>query len=74
MESPQLVRADIRAGTRMPLSTSAAGLVLLAHASADRLSRLSDAGVTIPRTAVADDLAGEDRDALKGRSLEEGAL
>jgi DNA-binding IclR family transcriptional regulator len=55
VESPHLVRADIRVGTRMPLSTSAAGLVLLAHAGPDRLSRLGEAGVAIPSpTALAE--------------------
>jgi DNA-binding IclR family transcriptional regulator len=56
VESPQLVRADIRVGTRMPLSTSAAGLVLLAYADADQRSRLRDAGVTIPVPEVLDEI------------------
>lgn len=48
VESPHLVRADIRVGTRMPLSTSAAGLVLLAFADAHQRAALARAGVRIP--------------------------
>lgn len=53
VESDELVRADIRVGSRMPL-TSASGLVLLAHAGEDRLSRLRAGGVTTPDPAVLD--------------------
>lgn len=47
MESQQLIRADIKVGTRMPLE-SAAGQVLLAHASPQTLSAMADQGVILP--------------------------
>jgi DNA-binding IclR family transcriptional regulator len=55
-ESSQLVRAEIRVGTRMPLVTSAAGLVLLAHSRADLLTRLADSGIDPPPSAVLEEI------------------
>lgn len=48
VESQKLVRADIKVGTRMPLAGSAAGRVLLAYASADKLAALAASGVALP--------------------------
>jgi DNA-binding IclR family transcriptional regulator len=48
VESQQLVRAEIKVGTRMPLAGSAAGRVLLAYASAEKLAELAVRGVVIP--------------------------
>jgi DNA-binding IclR family transcriptional regulator len=48
VESQQLVRADIKVGTRMPLVGSAAGMVLLAYASPEKLAQLADRGVRVP--------------------------
>ncbi|WP_341720639.1 IclR family transcriptional regulator [Micromonospora sp. FIMYZ51] len=52
VESQQLVRADIKVGTRMPLVGSAAGMVLLAYASPDKLAQLAERGVRIPPADV----------------------
>lgn len=52
VESQQLVRADIKVGTRMPLAGSASGHVLLAYASPDKLHRLAARGVTLPPPEV----------------------
>ncbi|WP_165494890.1 IclR family transcriptional regulator [Actinomadura roseirufa] len=54
VESPHLIRADIRVGTRMPLATSAAGLVLLAHADDARRAGLAGRGVAVPAPEVLD--------------------
>jgi DNA-binding IclR family transcriptional regulator len=56
VESPHLVRADIKVGTRMPLAGSAAGRVLLAYASPDKLDQLATRGVTLPDRAVLDEV------------------
>jgi IclR family acetate operon transcriptional repressor len=52
VESQQLVRAEIKVGTRMPLAGSAAGRVLLAYASADKLAELAARGVAIPEPEI----------------------
>lgn len=54
VESPQLLRADIRVGTRMPLAGSAAGRVLAAFSTERKLGELAARGVALPgREALA---------------------
>lgn len=48
VESQQLVRADLKVGTRMPLVTSAAGRVLLAHCTPQKLAEFEARGITLP--------------------------
>lgn len=48
VESQQLVRADLKVGTRMPLDTSAAGRVILAHASPGQLEDFRVRGIRVP--------------------------
>lgn len=48
VEAQQLIRADLKVGTRMPLLTSAAGRVLLAYSSAQKLAELRGRGIDIP--------------------------
>lgn len=50
VESPHLIRADIKVGTRMPL-TSASGRVLLAYASEQQLAQLRERGIALPPSA-----------------------
>jgi DNA-binding IclR family transcriptional regulator len=52
IESSRLVRADIRVGSRMPLLTSASGLVLLAQVSPEQLAGLRADGVELPAPKV----------------------
>ena len=48
VESKQLVRADIQVGTRMPISDSASGLILVAYASPEKQKELRDIGIKFP--------------------------
>jgi DNA-binding IclR family transcriptional regulator len=48
VESNGLLRADLRVGTRLPLSTSATGKVFLAFGSPELLEGLRQAGVPMP--------------------------
>jgi len=48
VESRQLIRADIKVGTRMPILETAAGQILVAYASHDRLEDLKQKGISIP--------------------------
>jgi IclR family acetate operon transcriptional repressor len=48
VESRQLIRADIRVGTRMPIMESAAGQILVAYASEERIENLKSRGIKIP--------------------------
>ncbi|MCB8823221.1 IclR family transcriptional regulator [Microvirga rosea] len=52
VESRGLLRADLRIGTRLPLSDSATGRVLVAHASSDTINRLECAGIELGEPAV----------------------
>lgn len=50
-ESSQLLRADLRVGTRLRLAGSASGAALVAFASPETLARLTAAGVPLPDAA-----------------------
>jgi DNA-binding IclR family transcriptional regulator len=52
VESRGLLRADLRIGTRLPLSDSATGRVLVAYASPMTLDRIKDSGVEVGDPAI----------------------
>jgi DNA-binding IclR family transcriptional regulator len=52
VESRGLLRADLRIGTRLPLSDSATGRVLVAYASPMTLDRIKGSGVEVGNPAI----------------------
>lgn len=52
VRSPRMLRADLGIGLRMPLATSAAGRVLAAFSSEDKLEAWRHQGVTLPSDEV----------------------
>jgi DNA-binding IclR family transcriptional regulator len=52
VESDRVLRADLGVGSRMPLSTSASGRVLLAHASPAQWAALASRNVELPTDDV----------------------
>jgi DNA-binding IclR family transcriptional regulator len=52
VETQELLRADLRVGTRLALDRTASGRVLLAYASDETIAKLAATGVRLPMTAV----------------------